>query len=165
MNSLACRYTHGKVVTTVWDTDTDHRPRNLHGENRVVLKNPVNVFEIGQQLYETKQMFIKRGVEAAQAAGANLLNAERNAASSFHFFARDVMQYSPATAKQYVRVYERFADSTLRSRVEGLFGVGDLAMLAVYTDDELNDVVSAKEADPSMTREQLRLLLKKRQAA
>ena len=130
-----------------------------------MLNKPANVIKIGQQLYETKQLFTKRRVEAAQAAGANLLNAERNAASQFHIFARKALQYSPATAKQYVRVYERFADSTLRSRVEGLFGVGDLAMLAAYTDDELNDVVSAKEADPSMTREQLRQFLKELQTA
>lgn len=72
---------------------------------------------------------------------------------------------SEATATQYVRVYERFADSRHRADMEALFSASKLAVLAAYSDDELTEIVSAKAANPSLTRDGIKQLLKTRQAA
>jgi DNA-binding IclR family transcriptional regulator len=63
-----------------------------------------------------------------------------------------------------VRVYERFADSRHRAEMEEHFSASELAVLAAYSDDELTEVVRDKTTNPSLTREQLKQLLKARQA-
>ncbi|VXC78024.1 conserved hypothetical protein [Burkholderia sp. 8Y] len=49
--------------------------------------------------------------------------------------------------------------------MEALFNAGELAVLAAYSDDELTEIVSAKAATPSLTRDGIKQLLKSRQAA
>ena len=123
---------------------------------------PVNVFEVGQQLHTVKQELIKRRAEAV--GGLSVVD-ERKVASAFYKFVQVNMGFSQATTAQYVRVYERFACSKHRSKVEELFTAGELAMLASLSDDELDDVVSGKEANPNMTRMQLKQFLEAWKAA
>lgn len=89
---------------------------------------------------------------------------ERKIASAFYKLVQTEMGFSQATTAQYVRVYKRFADSKHRSQVEALFTAGDLALLVPFPDDELDNVVSAKEANPGMTRNQLKQRLGARKA-
>jgi hypothetical protein len=49
--------------------------------------------------------------------------------------------------------------------MEELFSAGELAVLAPYSDDELTEIVLEKAINPTLTREQLKHLLKTRQAA
>ncbi|WP_442859605.1 hypothetical protein, partial [Burkholderia sp. 8Y] len=85
--------------------------------------------------------------------------------SAFLEYAKNQFGLSKTTTAQYGRVYERFVDSRYRAQMEALFNAGELAVLAAYSDDELTEIVSAKAATPSLTRDGIKQLLKSRQAA
>ncbi|MDR5880487.1 MULTISPECIES: hypothetical protein [Caballeronia] len=130
-----------------------------------MLKPPVKIFAIGKTLVEAKDALVKLAIEKAASEGSNVVAAERKGASLFLEYAKYEFGLSKETTATYVRVYERFVQSRYRAKIEELFTVGELAVLAAYSDDELTEVVSAKAANPSLTREGLKQLLKTRQAA
>lgn len=131
----------------------------------MVLKQPVNVFVIGKTLVETKEAAVKFAIEKATSEGSNVVAAERKGASAFLEYAKYEFGLSKQKTAQYVRVYERFVQSRHRAEMEELFTAGELAVLAAYSDDELAAIVSAKAANPSLTRDGIKQLLKTRQAA
>lgn len=130
-----------------------------------MLKHPINVFVAGKALAELKVKAVNFCIEKAKSEGSSLTVAERKGASFLYRYAESELRLSKATAAQYLRVYERFVNSRHRAEMEPLFNAGELAVLAAYSDDELTEIVSAKAADPNMTREQLRQLLKLQKAA
>ncbi|WP_250537009.1 hypothetical protein [Caballeronia sp. AZ10_KS36] len=130
-----------------------------------MLKPPVNVFVIGKTLIQAKDAMVNFAIEKAKSEGTNVVAAERKGASAFLEYAKNQFGLSKTTTAQYVRVYERFVDSRYRAQMDALFNVGELAVLAAYSDDELTEVVSAKAANPSLTRDGIKQLLKTRQAA
>lgn len=130
-----------------------------------MLKPPVNVFVIGKSLIQAKETMVNFAIEKAKSEGTSVVAAERKGASAFLQYAKMQFDLSKATTAQYVRVYERFVDSRYRAEMEALFNPGELAVLAGYSDDELTEIVSAKEANPSLTREQLKSVLKAKQTA
>jgi len=142
-----------------------HPATAITEETNHVLKPKVNVFKAGEALLLVKKEVVNRCVEKAQCEGSSLAAAEKKGARFFLDFAKLHYGLSEATTAQYVRIYERFADSRHRAEMEALFNAGELAVLAAYSDDELTEVVSAKAANPDMTREQLRQLMKLREAA
>lgn len=127
-----------------------------------LLAEPVNLFELGPSLVEAKRLINEKCIEKALADGKNVTTAARNAATLFYTMTQQTRGYSPKTTAMYIRVYERFADSTLRAKLEGIFGPSELLALVPFTDDDLVDIVSAKEANPGMTRDQLKEMLKAR---
>jgi hypothetical protein len=131
----------------------------------VFKKPPVNVFAFGETLVQCKEEIVRRVVDKAQCQGSSVATAERKAASFFYAFAKLNWGVSKPKSAQYVRVYQRFVQSRYRAELEALFGLGELSILAAYSDDELTEIVSAKAANPSLTRDGLKQLLKTRQAA
>jgi hypothetical protein len=131
----------------------------------VANKRPANVFAFGEILVKCKEDAVRRCVDKARCEGSNVAAAERKAASLLYRFAEFEWRLSKATTAQYVRVYERFAKSRHRAEMEELFSAGELAVLAPYSDDELTEIVLEKAINPTLTREQLKHLLKTRQAA
>ncbi|KNH06212.1 hypothetical protein BRCH_01566c [Candidatus Burkholderia brachyanthoides] len=130
---------------------------------RTLLREPVNLFEVGAQLVEAKTLITQQVLDAARDQGLNVVDAERKAATLFYKAIGHTTPkkgYSQATTAQYVRVYERFADSKLRTKIEGLFTASELALLASYSDDDLFYLGSAKEVTPEMARDQLGEILK-----
>ena len=132
---------------------------------KAVLKQKVNVFIAGEALLAAKKKVVGQCVENAKSEGSSLAAAEKKGARLFFAFAKTCYGFSEATTAQYLRAYERFVDSRHRAEMEGLFSASELAVLAAYSDDELTEVVSAKAANPNMTREQLRQLMKLHEAA
>ncbi|MDR5785017.1 MULTISPECIES: hypothetical protein [unclassified Caballeronia] len=130
-----------------------------------MLKPPVNVFVIGKTLIQAKETMVNFAIEKAKSEGTNVVAAERKGASAFLEYAKNQFGLSKTTTPQYVRVYERFVGSRHRAEMEALFSPSELAVLAAYSDDELTEVVSAKAANPSLTRDGIKQLLKTRQAA
>jgi hypothetical protein len=82
-------------------------------------------------------------------------------ASSIAQFKTAVPRRLPS-ARQYVRIYERFGDSAHRPQLESLFNIGELAVLAACTDDVLEEAIALKEANPGLTRNQLRQYLQEK---
>ncbi|WP_250487063.1 hypothetical protein [Caballeronia sp. GaOx3] len=132
---------------------------------KVSRKQPVNVFAFGETLVQCKEELIRHMVGKAQLEGTSVVTAERKAASFFYKFAEQNWGLTQPITAQYVRVYERFVESRHRAEMEALFNAGELTVLAAYSDDELAEIVSAKAANPSLTREGIKQLLKTRQAA
>jgi len=132
---------------------------------KAVLKQKVNVFIAGEALLAAKKKVINQCVENAKSEGSSLAAAEKKGARLFFAFSRTCYGFSEATTAQYLRVYERFVDSRHRAEMEGLFSASELAVLAAYSDDELTEIVSAKAANLSLTRDGIKQLLKTRQAA
>ncbi|MDR5755223.1 MULTISPECIES: hypothetical protein [unclassified Caballeronia] len=130
-----------------------------------MLKPPVDVFVTGKALVDLKEIVVNACIENARSEGSSLTVAERKGATFFYKYAEMNLRVSKARAAQYVRVYERFVDSRHRAKVEALFNAGELAVLAPYSDDELTEIVLEKAMNPTLTREQLKHLLKTRQAA
>ncbi|SAK99252.1 hypothetical protein AWB76_07683 [Caballeronia temeraria] len=130
-----------------------------------MLKQRVNVFIAGEALLAAKKEVVNRCVEKAQSDGSSVAAAEKSGARVFLAFARTCYGFSEATTAQYLRVYQRFVSSRHRSEMEALFNAGELAVLAAYSDDELTEIVSAKAANPSLTRDGIKQLLKTRRAA
>ncbi|SAK93157.1 hypothetical protein AWB81_05080 [Caballeronia arationis] len=130
-----------------------------------MLKPRINVFKAGEALLAAKKEVVNHCVEKAKSEGSSLPAAEKKGARFFLKFAKMRYGLSEATTAQYVRVYKRFVDSRHRAEMEALFNAGELAVLAAYSDDDLTEIVSAKAADPSLTRNQIKQLLKTRQAA
>ncbi|WP_250479615.1 MULTISPECIES: hypothetical protein [unclassified Caballeronia] len=129
------------------------------------MKRKVDVFIAGEALLAAKKKVVEQCVENAKSEGSSLAAAEKKGATLFFAFAKTCYGYSEATTAQYLRAYERFVDSRHRAEMEGLFSASELAVLAAYSDDELTEIVSAKAANPSLTREGIKQLLKARQAA
>ena len=130
-----------------------------------MLKPKANVFKAGEALLVAKKEVVNWCVEKAKCGGSSLAAAEKKGQGSFLDFAKLNYGLSEATTAQYVRIYERFANSRHRAEKKALFNAGELAVLAVYSDDELTEIVSAKAANPRLTRDGIRQLLKSRQAA
>ncbi|MFM0523036.1 hypothetical protein PQR08_37055 [Caballeronia jiangsuensis] len=130
-----------------------------------MLKPPVNIFVIGKALVEAKEAAVKLAIEKATSEGANVVAAERKGASVFLEYAKYEFDLSKETTAQYVRVYQRFAESRYRAEIEELFVLSELTVLAAYSDDELTEIVAAKAANPSLTRDGIKRLLKTRHAA
>lgn len=130
-----------------------------------MLKPPVNIFVIGKTLVEAKDAAVKLAIEKATSEGSNVVAAERKAATLFLQYAKYEFGLSRETTAQYVRVYQRFVESRYRAELEKLFVLGELSVLAAYSDDELTEIVAAKAANPSLTRDAIKQLLKTRQAA
>jgi len=135
------------------------------GGKESVLKRPASVFAFGEILVRYKEEAVRRCVDEAKSERASVATAERKAASRFYRFAELKWGVSKPTTARYVRVYERFADSRHRAELDEHFSASDLSVLAAYSDDELTEVVREKAMNPSLTREQLKQLLKARQAA
>ncbi|MDR5826131.1 hypothetical protein [Caballeronia sp. LZ043] len=128
-------------------------------------KSPANVFAFGEILVKYKEEAVRRCVDEAKGEGSSVATAERKAASLFYRFAAVKWGVSKPTTARYVQVYERFADSRHRAEMEEHFSASELVVLAAYSDDELTEVVRDTAMNPSLTREQLKQLLKARQAA
>jgi hypothetical protein len=112
-----------------------------------------------------KKKLVDQCVENAKSEGSSLAAAEKKGTRVFFAFAKTSYGLSEAITAQYLRVYERFVDSRHRAEMEALFSASELAVLAAYSDDELTEIVSAKSANPSLTRDGIKQLLKTRQAA
>jgi hypothetical protein len=132
---------------------------------KAVLKQKVNVFIAGEALLAAKKKVVGQCVENAKSEGSSLAAAEKKGARLFFAFAKTCYGFSEATTAQYLRAYERFVDSRHSAEMEALFSASELAVLAAYSDDELTEIVSAKAANPSLTRDGIKQLLKARQAA
>ncbi|SAL52280.1 hypothetical protein AWB70_04324 [Caballeronia cordobensis] len=130
-----------------------------------MLKRKVDVFIAGEALLAAKKKVVDQCVENAKSEGSSLTGAEKKGAGLFFAFAKTCYGFSEATTAQYLRVYQRFVDSRHRSEMEALFNAGELAVLAAYSDDELTEIVSAKAANLSLTRDGIKQLLKTRPAA
>jgi hypothetical protein len=118
--------------------------------------------EIGRQLSASKQIVMEKFIEDAKSKSENLINAQREAATLFFSYVQHCTEYSPASARQYVRIYERFGDSAHRPQLERLFNIGELAVLAACTDDVLEEAIALKKANPGLTRNELRKYLQER---
>ncbi|WP_244808674.1 hypothetical protein [Caballeronia zhejiangensis] len=129
------------------------------------MKRKVDVFIAGEALSAAKKKVVELCVEKAKSEGSSLAAAEKKGARLFFAFAKTCYGFSEATTAQYLRAYERFVDSRHRAEMEALFSASELAVLAAYSDDELTEIVSAKAANPSLTRAGIKQLLKARQAA
>jgi hypothetical protein len=115
--------------------------------------------EQGRTLADTKQLLVDRYLSSDHAKGLSRIAAQRKAAALFYVLAKHEMNLNLATVRDLVRIYQRFGAPEHKSLIE-LFKIGDLSVLASKSDDMVKVAISAKKANPGLTREELRHLLK-----